>query len=222
MSKKIRGVILIALLAIAIITTAVIFLLNTEWFQLETGLNFNPGNRYSSTKLDYMDVIYESPTDIYTFREGYSETADCPWKFEHNGIDYFLKNGSKVLSATPGKMKNIYWTEHGEGDENYFHVNFEVRFNASVIVDYCLESTPTPEDRDRQIGLIKVQVGEWVEIRQELAIFLNVLGDGSHIHFMVKMNEKTICPMEYFSPEAYSELIDLIHTYHPDWDLCYP
>ena len=76
----------------------------------------------------------------------------------------------------------------------------------------------TAEPMQREVG---VQVGDWVEIGQEIARFLYVNG-GAHIHFDVIEKGERSCPRKYFSQEGYNELIAMIMSFNPDWDLCYP
>ncbi|MHA1827483.1 MAG: M23 family metallopeptidase [Candidatus Heimdallarchaeaceae archaeon] len=194
----------------------------THLIIMRNSITFNAGNRYDSTNLNYMDVIYENRSDIYAFNEGYSDSDSCPWGFKHQGIDYFLINNAKVLAASPGLVEKISWTDYGEDMENRFHVRITVRFNKSVVVSYNFEPwTQNPADKDHLLEMIVVQEGEWIELGQEIARILKV-NEGAHIHFDVIQNNQKRCPSVYFSLEAYNELLEMIHSFHPDWDLCYP
>ena len=185
-------------------------------------ITFNAVNRYPSDHLNYMDVIYENRSDIYAFNEGYSDTDSCPWGFKHQGIDYFLLNNSKVLAATPGKVEKIEWRDYGEGVENRYHIRIWIRFNKTVEIGYNFEPwTQNEADKDKQLSMFKVQVRDWVEIGQEIARFLKV-NEGAHIHFDVIEKGERSCPKKYFSSEGYTELMEMIHSFHPDWELCYP
>jgi len=184
-------------------------------------LTFNPGDKYDSSTLDCMDVIYDNRSDIYAFNEGYSESDDCPWGFEHNGIDYFFLNNSKVIAATPGQVVNVEWRDNGVEYENRFFIRMDIRFSKSILIGYNFEPwTQDPDDKDQQLAMFKVQEGDWVEIGQEIARFLYV-GGGAHIHFDVSENNEQRCPQQYFSTEGYNEIMEMIHSFHPDWDLCY-
>lgn len=183
---------------------------------------FNNGGRYDDTQLDYMDVLYENRSDIYAFNEGYSASENCPWGFTHEGIDYFLLNDSKVIAAAPGMVEKIEWKDYGEGEWNRFHVRIWIRFNKDIQIGYNFEPvTVNEEDKDKQIAMFAVEVGEWVEIGQEIARFLYV-AEGAHIHFDVIENNDRSCIQKYFSTEGYTEIMEMIHEYHADWDLCYP
>ncbi|MFX1256053.1 MAG: M23 family metallopeptidase [Promethearchaeota archaeon] len=192
---------------------------------------FDPGNRYDSTDLDYMNVIYESQSDIHAFNGGYSESINCPWGAIHKGIDYFFNNGSTVIAAAPGQVEEISVTDHGEGVDNRFHLSMNIRFNQTVWIQYNFEPwTQDPLDKDRQLAMFNVQEGDWVAIGEEIATFLQIAGS-AHIHFGVYDDDvgvedpvggSGVCPRPYFSAEGYAEIMSLIHSYHPDWELCYP
>ncbi|MCG3226697.1 MAG: hypothetical protein H7645_07245 [Candidatus Heimdallarchaeota archaeon] len=185
-------------------------------------ITFNPGDGYDPSVLDFMDVIYDNRTDIYAFNEGYSESDACPWGFEHNGIDYFLLNDSRVLAATPGQVVTVEWRDNGEEYENRFYIRLDIRFSKKILIGYNFEPwTQNSEDKDKQLAMFKVQKGDWVGIGQEIARFLYV-GGGAHIHFDVTENNGRSCPQQYFSTEGYNELMEMIHTFNPSWELCYP
>ncbi|MBD3407781.1 MAG: peptidoglycan DD-metalloendopeptidase family protein [Candidatus Lokiarchaeota archaeon] len=214
MNKKTAALLLIVVI---VVSSVVLFVLRGR-----TGILFDAGDRYDSTKLDYMNVVYENRTDILAFNEGYSESDNCPWGFEHNGIDYFLANDSVVIAAAPGQVIDIEWKDYGEGEENRFHIRITIRFNATVEIGYNFEPwTQNEADKNQQIAMFDVEVGEWVEIGDKIASFLNV-GDGAHIHFDVIQDNTRYCPKQYFSQEGYAEIMEMIHSFHPTWELCYP
>ena len=91
-----------------------------------------------------------------------------------------------------------------------------------MIISYVFEPwTQNEEDADKQLLMFKVKKGDWVEQGQEIARFLHV-NEGAHIHFAVIEKEDKSCPRKYFSAEGYRELMEMIHSFHPDWELCYP
>jgi len=211
MKKKYIVIIIAAGLSVGIFLT---FILN------RTGFFFNPGSRYDSSNLNYMDVLFENKSDIQAFNEGYSESDACPWGFEHNGLDFFFKNNSNVLAAAPGKVWGIE-KHDGEG-YNVYHVRIWIRYNRSTLLGYNFEPWTTLEsDRDKQISMFKVNVGDWVQKGEIIASFLE-MNESAHIHFDITENNKRFCPTKYFSSEGYIQMIDLVHTYNLTWNLCYP
>ncbi|MFX1536119.1 MAG: M23 family metallopeptidase [Promethearchaeota archaeon] len=215
----ILGIVVIVIVGAA----ATILYLTGNLDQLDITPSFDPGNRYDSTNLNYMDVIYESQSDIYAFREGYSASTNCPWGFVHKGIDYFLNNGSKVFAAAPGQVEEINWRDNGEGVVNRFFIGIVIRFNQTIRISYNFEPvTQDPLDKDRQLAMFNVEEGDWVAIGEEIATFLYI-SEGAHIDFSIydANVDGGLCPQPFFSAEGYTEIMSLIHSYHPGWDLCY-
>jgi len=191
--------------------------LYTQW----DSLFFDNNDLYDDVELDYMNVVYDNRSDIYAFNEGYSSSINCPWGFIHEGIDYFLINNSNVLAAAPGQVEDIEWRDNGEGTENRFYARIWIRFNKDIQIGYNFEPwTQNEEDKNQQLSMFSVQVGDWVEIGQEIARFLYV-GEGAHIHFDVIENNERSCIEKYFSEEGYDEIMEMIHSFHPTWELCY-
>lgn len=206
----------IILLPVLLITSIVLLSLI---YDLDT---FDNEGRYDDSALDYMSVIYESQSDINAFNEGYSESSSCPWGFEHNGIDYFFNNGSKVLAAAPGKVMEISWRDNGEGQSNRFFISVEIRFNKSVVLGYNFEPWTTDvADKDHQLDLLDVSEGDWVELGQQIGTFL-AIAPSAHIHFDVIESNSRTCPQKYFSTAGYTEIMSMIHSYNSTWNLCYP
>jgi hypothetical protein len=183
-------------------------------------ITFNPSDRYSSTHLNYMDVIYENRSDVYAFNEGYSVTNTCPWGSINQGINYYVVNNSRVNAAAPGRIITSVWREYD--DDRRWKVGINIRYNLTVTLSYVFEPwTQKEEDADKQLLMFKVKKGDWVEQGQEIARFFYV-NEGAHIHFEVIEKREKSCPKKYFSPEGYREIMELIHSFHPDWELCYP
>ena len=182
---------------------------------------FDNEGRYDDSVLNYMEVIYENQSDINAVNEAYSNTENCPWGFVHEGFDYFMNNNTAVLAAAPGVVYDIVYNDNGEESDNRYCVAVWIRFNETVEVGYNFESWTTNEsDWDNQKNMIDIQEGDWVEQGQEIGRFLQVGGAG-HIHFDVMENNERQCHTKYYSQEGYAEIMDLIHSYHSDWDYCY-
>ncbi len=214
MTRKVVVFLLILLIGIGVVVT-----LNGSIPFIST---FDAGGRYDADKLDYMGVIYENRTDIVAYEAGYSESDNCPWGFVHNGIDFFFRNGSTVIAAAPGLVESIETSDNGENVENRFYITVVIRFNASVVVHYNFEPwTQDSSDRDLQLDMLTIQEGDWVDIGEKIADFLHV-GDSAHIHFGVIQDGQWPNPELHFSEDAYNEIMAMIHSFHPDWDLSYP
>jgi murein DD-endopeptidase MepM/ murein hydrolase activator NlpD len=182
---------------------------------------FNNGGRYDASALNTMGVIYPDRANITAFNEGYSESSSCPWGFVHNGIDYFLANGSDVLAAAHGQVKEVSWRDNGEGVANRFYVRINFQFNATVVLGYNFEPwTSMATDKDHQLALINVKQGDWVVKGQVIGKFLSIFQ--GHIHFDVIEKNARHCPSRYFGTSDLAEITGMIHDHQPSWNLCYP
>ena len=223
MRKKVKfGIITFLIIVVGVAGFLIYMKINDPNFDPSDLLNqFDNEDRYDDSILDYMNIIYENQSDINSVNEAYSNTENCSWGFIHEGFDYFMNNNTAVLAAAPGIVYDIVYTDNGEGVDNRYYVSLWIRFNKTVEVGYNFESWTTNEtDWDNQKSMIDVQEGDWVEQGQEIARFLQV-GGAAHIHFDVIENNGRQGHTKYYSPEAYVEIMDLIHSYHPDWDYCY-
>jgi hypothetical protein len=211
MKKKI--IITIVISGIIIISGFIIYILYNR------GTFFSSEGRYNDSELDYMGVIFENSSDINAFNEGFSTSSACPWDFEHDGIDFFFNNNSNVIAAAPGQVWEIS-NYIGEG-ENKYHVKLNIRFSNSIELSYGFEPwTDNTHNRDQQRDMLQVEVGDWVQKGDIIASFLQC-NESAHIHFDVTENGQKLCPTKYFSSEGYTKMMDLIHFYHPTWNLCY-
>lgn len=203
---------------IVIVTVGLIFLIV---FTQSNDIFFNNGDRYDSSILNDMGVIYTNRSDIHAFNEGYSETTACPWGFIHNGIDYFFTNGSSYIAAAPGNVISVQINDFGSSQANRYRVAINIRFNATIVLLYNLEPwTNSTTLRDAVVSQIQVKTGDWVVKGQPLGTFVGYT-DGAHVHFGVLVNGNAHCPKQYFGASDLVELMAMIHSFHPSWDLCY-
>lgn len=207
-------------IVIPILALIIIVGIAAIYFITSHDLLFSAGGRYDDTNLDYMGVIYQNQSDIHCWNEGYSDSDDCPWGFKHQGLDYFFNDSSPVIAAAPGRVEEIALHD-SDAEGNTYHVAIWIRFNQTVELGYNFEPWTTDEsDRERQIEQFTVKEGDWVEKGEKIADFV-ACAESAHIHFDVIENDKRICHKKYFDDTGYSEIMDLIHSFHPDWDLCY-
>jgi len=219
MQKRTSAIVMVVLVIITGIVFSLHFGNNSHEPEDEADLFDNEG-RYDSSNLNYMGVIYSNQSDILNWNGGYSESTDCPWGVIHNGLDFAFRNDSTVVFAAPGLVEELHWTDTGPAG-NIYAIHVSVRFNESIQVNYVFEPwTTNSTDVDRQISMLDVEIGDWIALGDTLGQFLAV-GSSAHIHFAVYNGEAT-CPRPFFSDAAYIEMMELVHTYHPDWELCYP
>ncbi len=188
----------------------------------DSPIQYDPEGRYDSRVLNDMDVIYKERSDILWFSAGYSVSNNCPWGFAHCGLDIHFMNGSSVVAGAPGKVTRFETRDNGPGSANRYTVIIEISFNWSVVLHYCFEPwTNNTVQQDQQLSMIKVRLGDWVMKGQEIGSFLRI-EESAHIHFGVKVNHQWVDPRPFYSTEAYEEMMTLIHTFNPDWEMSYP
>jgi len=212
MKKKFIILLIFSIIIVLGLSGVIYFLYNGGFF-------FNPGDRYEWSKLDYMDIIYENRSDIRTCPLGYSETEDCPWDFIHNGLDFAFRNETNVIAAAPGQVQEI--EKHDYEGPNKYHVRIWIRFNRQIRLGYNFEPwTDKESEREKQIEMFQVEIGDWVYQGQVIAKFLEC-NEYAHIHFDVIENHNRYCSSKYFSTEGYVEIMELIQSYYPTRQLCY-
>ncbi len=219
MQKRTITTLIIMIIVVAAVVLYIQFGNNPNNTNGENG-SFDNEGRYDSSNLNYMGVIYTNRSDILNWNGGYSESTACPWGAVHNGLDFAFKNESTVIAAAPGYVEEISWTDTGPAD-NIYMIHLSIRFNETIQIGYVFEPwTTNSSDVDRQISMLDIEVGDWVAKGDIIGEFLQI-GGGAHIHFAVYDNEAT-CPRPFFSDTAYTEMMELVYTYQPTWDLCYP
>ncbi|MCK5265235.1 MAG: hypothetical protein KAR03_06470 [Candidatus Thorarchaeota archaeon] len=180
---------------------------------------FDNEGRYDSTVLNNMGVIYSNKSDIAMWNDGYSESDSCPWGFIHNGLDYFFFNNSDVIAAGPGLVENIELGYVANG--TVYKVAVHIRFNSTLTIEYGFEGFSTDVAvRAQQAAMIDVEIGDWVAKGDQIGRF-NRPTEYDHVHFSVYLND-AICPRLVMGEDDYNEIMSLIQSFHPTWELCYP
>ncbi|MBY8996374.1 MAG: hypothetical protein KGD60_01490 [Candidatus Thorarchaeota archaeon] len=183
---------------------------------------FDTEGRYDPSELNDMGVIYVNRSDIIEFNEGYSESDNCPWGAIHNGIDYLFFNNSDVIAVAPGIVKKIDLTDWGPGGAHRYVIGVEIRFNASVTLNYGFEPwTNSTLEQAQQVAMFNFEVGTWIAKGDIIAKFLKA-GEWSHIHFGVYQGNSARDPTLYMSTSSYNELLGMIHDFRPTWEISYP
>jgi len=213
-----------ALLLIGIIAGAVLLYIQFSNGNLPNQEDtFDNEGRYDSTSLSDMGVIYANRSDNHDFRGGYSESTDCPWGAIHRGIDYFLINDSRVIAAAPGLVEEISVSHDPANVYNQYMIHVRIRFNASITIGYVFEPfTNESSDSDRQLSMLDIEEGDWVEKADQIGRLLSIQ-NSAHIDLTVGHDtDGLICPRPFFGETDYTEIMELVHTYQPTWELCYP
>jgi len=179
---------------------------------------FDNEGRYDSTILDNMGVIYVNRSDILAWNNGYSETDVCPWNGEHNGLDYMFYNNSPVIAAGPGFVEEI--NIRSLENTTIYGIGVKVRFNETILIEYGFEGEGNETLRDQQLAMLDVQVGDWVVKGEQIGRFLTPVAT-DHVHFTVYKNYVGFCPRLVMGEDDYNEIMILVHSFRPTWELCY-
>ena len=214
MNKQVCAIGIIIVLAVAV---GVVFLLGMD----PSGGDppFDNEGRYDMTIFDDMGVLYANQSDIAHWNNGYSESDACPWGAEHNGLDYMFYNNSPVIAASPGLVIDIELRYLP--NTTIYVVGVQIRFNDSVWMSYGFEGDGNETLRAQQAAMLEVEVGDWVEKGEQIGRFLRPT-EFDHIHFGVYVNEEAVCPRSVMGVDDYDDIMILVHSFHPTWDLCYP
>jgi hypothetical protein len=167
-----------------------------------------------------MTTPYETSSDIGAINEAFSNDANCPWGFAHNGIDFTPTADLKPFQAvSSGTVEGISLQQNNVSLN--WQVNITVRFNSTYSVVYVFEPFSTVQtDGQTQLNSISVSAGQSVS-QGDLIGKLSMVGSGAHVHFGLLKNGTAICPETYFTPTAESAVLALLHSFHPTWNMCY-
>jgi len=218
MQKRTSAIVMVVVVIIAGVVLSLQFGGNSHEPEDDEDL-FDNGGRYDASNLDYMGVIYSNRSDILNWNGGYSESTNCPWGRVHNGLDFAFRNDSDVIAAAPGIVEAIELGFLVNG--TVYKVGVLIRFNSMVMIEYGFEGFS--EDvavRAQQVAMLDIEVGDWVAKGDVIGQFLQGYG-GAHVHFAIYVGEAT-CPRPFFSDDAYIEMMELVHSFEPTWELCYP
>lgn len=164
-------------------------------------------------------VYSTNRSDIAHWNNVYSETNQCPWGAAHGGLDYMFYNNSIVITAAPGLVEEF---EVGYLENStIYKVGLKIRFNESVTLEYGFEGNGNETLRNQQVAMLDVHVGGWVPKWDQIGNFLRPT-KFDHVHFSVYFSDVFFCPRLVMGENDYNEIMILVHSFHPDWELCYP
>jgi murein DD-endopeptidase MepM/ murein hydrolase activator NlpD len=191
--------------------------------QNDNGQNtFDTEGRYDPSVLDDMGVLYSNRSDILAFNGGYSESDNCPWGAEHNGIDFILANNSDVVAVAPGRVEHIRLVDWGPYTWHRYIISVNIRFNATLTIEYGFEPiTNSTDEQLQQLEMMNIENGSWVEKGDIIAKFLRA-NEWAHIHFGVYQDNAARDPTLYMSTAEYNELLEMVHDFRPTWNISYP
>ena len=183
----------------------------------------NANNNNGSGEPISMLTPYVNEADMVSINEAYSETANCPWGFAHNGIDFFppLNTLHEFQAVADGVVEDISLFENsGNG---FWQVNVSIRYNNSFTVIYGFEPMSSQADGQTQLDNLMVTVQQSVVSGQVIGP-LHAASNGAHVHFSLVQNGQFICPEPYFTPAAQASIMTLLQNSfpaEPNIQMCY-
>ena len=158
------------------------------------------GDRYDSTKLNNMGLIFERKTDIDDFEL----------------FRFYFYDGINILAAGPGLVTGT------SGGISFAIIT--IRFNKTFRVTYYFYVSKKESELNQQYERFRVKPGDWVEKGDLIAEFLKFSED-SFLYFNVYESypDYTIrhCPLDFMSQDAQVVMLEVINEYDPNMDLDY-
>ena len=167
-----------------------------------------------------MVTPFVNPADISSINEAYSTHSNCPWGFEHRGIDFMISQDHIPFRAVcDGRILNIEkFFNSGNG---YWQVNVALKYNQVFTVHYAFEPFSGSEsDGNLQLNSIMVSEGDHV-LQGDIIGYLKYRNPGAHVDFSLRKDEESICPETYFTADAVQKIYALLHQTIPNASMCY-
>lgn len=178
-----------------------------------------------------MITPYEDEDDMLWVRQGYSTSANCPWGFVHEGIDFEpaadLAPFRAVCEGTITEVCLRHAPPSDGGRENW-DVYVELTCDSTWAVTYNFEPKTT-NLVDGVTQLTNVVVSLLQEVSQgDIIGYLHEGDETAHVHFsLVKNgymfhNGEIVCPKPFFTPAAQASILGLVRNRFPTaTDFCY-
>ena len=168
-----------------------------------------------SLRTPYLDEAGMAP-----IREAYSASANTPWGFAHDGIDFFPNSELDLKpfqAAAPGVVDGVDLWQNGSN----WQVNVSIRYDQTYTCEYVFEPMSSVQSEGQfQRSHIIVSPGQHVSAGDIIG-YLHAPADGSHVHFGVYQNHRAVCPSAYFTEAARQSILRLLRLAWPGADLCY-
>ncbi len=167
-----------------------------------------------------MITPFVSAADISSINEAYSTHSNCPWGFEHRGIDFMISSDHIPFQAVGnGVITDVdKFFNSGNG---FWQVNINIKYNDQFSVGYAFEPFSSSEV-DANIQLNYIQVGEGDQVMQgDIIGYLHYVNPGAHTHFDLSKYGERICPESYFTSNAVQEIYAILHQTFPNANMCY-
>ncbi len=167
-----------------------------------------------------MILPVSDPNDFLYISRIYSSTLNSPIQAIHRGLDFAPAGDMKTFhSVFDGEVTRIDLFENtGSGA---WQVNVHIKHNDAYAAEYAFEPFTTNQtDGQIQLDNITVQDGQSIAAGQIIGR-LYAPNSNSHLHFSFFKDDEMTCPENYWTEEARTILMDMIHAANPDWEMCY-
>ena len=169
--------------------------------------------------LDFLIDPFEDISDISQVINGYSNTSSCPWGYVHLGFDFYFDDMAKVMAAASGQITSIEIIDRFISPR-YF-VRVIIKYNDTTQLIYDFETgTSLYTDAELMLSFISKNEGDWLVLDWNFALFRKICAD-SHIFFTVEENGVRYPIDRYYSSYGFGIMEELVHSFHPTWNVCY-
>ncbi|MBW1788099.1 MAG: M23 family metallopeptidase [Deltaproteobacteria bacterium] len=192
---------------------------------------------------------YADEADMGPINEAYSESADAPWGFAHNGVDFFSVDQRTPFRAVSAGTVEELQLFYNEGN-SMWQVNVSIRHDTDYRTGYAFEPWTTSQveaeaqladiplstdyrtgyafepwttsqvEAEAQLADIPLSIGQYVT-QGEIIGYLHKKGAGAHVHFGLYQGWSAICPEPFFTRAAAESVLRLLHMAFPGADMCY-
>ena len=137
-------------------------------------------------------------TDVIHIMAGYGNIG---LGFFHNGIDFGCNDSVNIIAPCDLRVIGIKTWLYAT-DPDRWQTSVRMRTNIGYLLEIAFESWALNESfGDLQRNALNIKVGQKVDQGEVLGQLL-YHGDGTHIHFMIKVNGEDACPYQFFSASA--------------------
>jgi hypothetical protein len=179
-----------------------------------------------------MITPYVEEADMKWVRQGFSTSTNCPWGFEHDGVDFQpVSNMAPFRAVCDGTVTELclrHEPEFDEGEGGMWDVYVEIRYDETWALTYNFEPKTT-NMADGIAQLTNITASLLQEVSQGDVIgYLYAADESAHVHFSVLKNGYAFhngvvaCPKPFFTPGARESILNLVTNRFPDaTDFCY-
>ena len=187
---------------------------------------------------------YLNESEMTEIKTGFSsENSISPWGYVHDGLDIYPQGDMKPFQASCSGVVDTVQLRQAGAESNW---QLEVLINCNdyvadpdsagyfipLSVDYIFEPMSNIQT-DGQAQLDNIMVVEDQAVSKgEIIGYLNVVGEGAHVHFgllqfgssafsIYGVTPIPLCPEPHFSTQSKDSILKLFHVAWPSANMCY-